>query len=125
MYDLLVIRITSQSSLTCTPLNSFNYCYLPDIGVMVRVFANGPGDLDSIPDRVIPKPQKWYLLLSCLTLSIIRYRPRVKWSNSEKGVAPSSTPIEKGAFGSLLIIVDYCYLTLVVLINIIYWFHAV
>ena len=27
----------------------------PDIGMMVRVFANGPGDLGSIPSRVIPK----------------------------------------------------------------------
>ena len=28
---------------------------LPDIGIMVRMFANGPGDLGSIPSRVIPK----------------------------------------------------------------------
>ena len=28
----------------------------------------------------------------CLTLSIIRYGTRVKWSNPEKGVAPSPTP---------------------------------
>ena len=26
-----------------------------DIGIMVREFANGPGDLGSIPGRVIPK----------------------------------------------------------------------
>ena len=43
----------------------------PDIGKMVRVCANGPGDLGSIPGRVIPKTQKWYLMLPCLTLSII------------------------------------------------------
>ena len=35
---------------------------------------------------------KWYLIPLCLTLSNIRYVSRVKWSNSEKGVAPSSTP---------------------------------
>ena len=29
---------------------------------MSRVFANGPGDQASIPDRVIPKSKKWYLL---------------------------------------------------------------
>ena len=29
-----------------------------DIGMMVRVFANGPGDLHSIPGQVIPKTQK-------------------------------------------------------------------
>ena len=28
---------------------------------MVRVFANGPGDLGSIPGRVIPKTQKMVL----------------------------------------------------------------
>ena len=33
-----------------------------DIGMMVRVFANGPGDLSSIPGRVLPKTQKWYFL---------------------------------------------------------------
>ena len=30
----------------------------PAIGLAVRVFANGPGDLGSIPGRVIPKTQK-------------------------------------------------------------------
>ena len=42
------------------------------IGLMSRVFANGPGDRDSIPDRVIPKTEKWYLIPPCLALSIIR-----------------------------------------------------
>ena len=59
---------------------------------MVRVFANGSGDLGSIPGQVIPKTQKWYLMPPCLTLSIIRYGSRVKWSNpGEEGVA-SLTP---------------------------------
>ena len=40
------------------------------------------------------KPKKWYLMPSCLTLSIIRCRSRVKQSNPGKGVA-----IEKGVFG--------------------------
>ena len=35
--------------------------------------------------------KKWYLMPPCLTLSIIRYRSRVKWSNPGKGVAPSPT----------------------------------
>ena len=33
----------------------------PDIGIMVRVFANGSRDLGSIPGRVIPKTQKMVL----------------------------------------------------------------
>ena len=42
------------------------------IGLLCRVFANGPGDRGSIPDWVIPKLKKWYLMLPCLTRSIIR-----------------------------------------------------
>ena len=53
-----------------------------------NVFANSSG---SILGRVIPKTQKWYLIPSCLTLSIIRYVSRVKWSNPGKGVALSIT----------------------------------
>ena len=37
-----------------------------DIGMMVRVFPNGPGDLGSIPGRVIPKTQKMVLDTSLL-----------------------------------------------------------
>ena len=37
------------------------------IGLVVRVFANGPGDQGSIPGQVIPKTQKMVLDPSCLT----------------------------------------------------------
>ena len=59
--------------------------------MIVREFANGPGDLSSVPGQVIPKTQKWYLMPPCLTLSIIMYGSRVKWSNPGKGVATSLT----------------------------------
>ena len=62
------------------------------IGLVGRVFANGPGDLGSIPGRV--RLLKWYLKPPCLTLSNIRYVSRVKWNNPRKGVVA----IEKGAF---------------------------
>ena len=42
------------------------------------------------------KKKKWYLIPPSLTLSIIRYGSRVKWSNPGNGVVA----IEKGAFGS-------------------------
>ena len=45
-----------------------------------------------IPDRVIPKTQKWYLMPPCLTLSIIWYGSKVKWVNPGKEVSPSLTP---------------------------------
>ena len=35
--------------------------HLPDIGMMVRLFANGLGDLGSIPGLVLPKTQKMVL----------------------------------------------------------------
>ena len=60
------------------------YLFVPDISLMVRVFVNGLGEQGSIPGRVIPKAQKWYLMPPCLTLSIIRYGSRVKWSNPGK-----------------------------------------
>ena len=59
---------------------------------MSRVYANGPRDRGSIAGRVIPKTKKWYLMPPCLTLNIIRYVSRVKWSNLEKGVTPFPTP---------------------------------
>ena len=60
--------------------------------IMVRVFANGPGDLGSIPGRVIPKTQK--MVLDAILLNTQHYKvlSRVKWSNPGKGVAPSPTP---------------------------------
>ena len=62
------------------------------IGLVGRVFPNGPGDRVSISGWVISKTQKkWYLMLPCLTPSTIRYVSRVKWSNHGKGVAPSPT----------------------------------
>ena len=51
--------------------------------------------------------ESWVQLIPpCLTLSIIRYGSRVKWSNLGKGVVPSLhlgvVAIEKGAFRSSL-----------------------
>ena len=52
--------------------------------------------------------KKWYLMPPCLTLSIIRYRPKVKWVNPGKGVAPSPTLwCSSYRKGSLLVTLDY------------------
>ena len=73
--------------------------------MMVRVFANGSGGLNSIPGRVIPKTQKMVLDAS---LPNIWYGSRVKWDNSGKGVAPSSTPwCSSYQKGGLRITFDY------------------
>ena len=46
------------------------------IGLMSRVFANGPGDRGSIPGRVIPKTQK--MVLDAALLSTQHYKVRIK-----------------------------------------------
>ena len=51
--------------------------------------------------------KKWYLMFPCLTLSIISYSSRVKWSNSGK-VVPSPTPwYSSYRKGSLWVTLDY------------------
>ena len=50
--------------------------FIPDIGMMVRMFANGPGDLGSIPGRVIPKTQK--MVLDANLLNTQHYKVRIK-----------------------------------------------
>ena len=64
---------------------------VPDIGLGVRVFANGPGDLGSIPGRVIPKTQK--MVLDASSLNTQHYKViKGKVEQSREGVAPSPTP---------------------------------
>ena len=77
-----------------------NYVYF---GLGVRVFANGPGDLGSIPGRVIPKTQKMVLDASLLNTQHYKVRIKGKVEQSREGVAPplhlGVVAIEKGAFG--------------------------
>ena len=75
---------------------------------MVRVFANGPGDLGSIPAPVIPKTQKMVLDASLLNIRIIRQASRVKWSNPGEGIACFLTPwCSSYRKGSLWVTLDY------------------
>ena len=46
------------------------------IGIMVKVFTNSPGDLGSIPGRVIPWTQK--MVLDAALLNIQHYKVRIK-----------------------------------------------
>ena len=77
------------------------------IDIMVRAFASGLREWGSIPGRVIlkkkKKKKKRYFMPPCLTLSIIRYRSRVKEAIQRKELHPLLHPsvvaIEKGAFG--------------------------
>ena len=62
--------------------------------------------------RLKKKKKKLYLIPPYLTLSIIKYVSRVKWSNTEKGVAPFSTlggsSYWKGSLRSSTLL--YCWL---------------
>ena len=46
------------------------------IGLVGKVFANGPGDMGSIPDRVIPKTLK--IVLNASLLNTQQYKVRIK-----------------------------------------------
>ena len=60
-------------------------------GLGVRVFANGPGDLGSIPGRVMPKTQKMVLDASLLNTQNYKVRIKGKVEQSREGVVPSPT----------------------------------
>ena len=61
------------------------------IYIYIYMFSNGPGDLSSIPGRVIPKTLK--IVLDTSLLNTQQYKvSRVKWSIPGKRVAPSPTP---------------------------------
>ena len=61
--------------------------------MMVRVFTNGPGDLGSIPGRVIPKAKK-KMVLDAFLLNTQHYKVQIKGKveQSREGVMPSPTP---------------------------------
>ena len=65
--------------------------------------------------------KKWYLIPLCLTLSIIRFESRVKWSQPGKGEAPLRLSVvvnEKGAFLSpSTSIVNFIYVYIYIYIS--------
>ena len=78
------------------------------IGLVVRVFANGLGDLGSIPGCVIPKTLKMVLDTYLLNTQQYKVCIEVKWSNPGKEVAPSPTPCGSSyKKGSLLVTLNY------------------
>ena len=57
---------------------------------MVRVFANGPGDLDSIPGRVTPKTLK--MVLDASLLNTQHYKVRIKGKVEKSRERSSALP---------------------------------
>ena len=62
----------------------------PDIGRMVRVLANGPGEMGSIPGRVIPKTQK--MVLDASLLNTQDYKVRIKGKVEQSSEGSSALP---------------------------------
>ena len=74
--------------------------------MMVRVFANGPGDLCSIPGRVIPKTQK--IVLEASLLNTQHYKIGINWKQSrERGSASPTLRYCSYLKGSFPVTLDY------------------
>ena len=103
--------VKSQSFAQCP--NGMEYPSYPDISIFIsinyiRVFANGPGDLGSIPGRVIRKTQKMVLNASLLNTQHYKVRIKGKVEQSREGVAPSPTHwCSSYRKGSLRVTLDY------------------
>ena len=62
---------------------------VPDIGMMIRVFTNGPRDLGSTPGRVISKTQK--MVLDAALLNTQQYKVPTFKGKVEQSMERSST----------------------------------
>ena len=101
-------RICFTFCITHTQIHVHRYTHILTHGLGVRVFANGPGDLGSIPGRVIPKTQKMVLDASLLSTQHYKVRIKGKVEQSRKGVAPSPTHwCSSYRKGSLRVTLDY------------------
>ena len=69
-------------------LSLLNYSHY--FGLVVRVFANGPGDLGSIPGRVIPKTQK--MVLDATLLNTQHYKVQIKGEVEQSRERSSALP---------------------------------
>ena len=81
--DIIVVCVHLEVLLDCFSIKVrvLDIC----VGLMSRVFANGPGDRDSIPGRVIPKTRKMVLDATLLnTQYYIKFGSRVSGAIQEK-----------------------------------------
>ena len=60
------------------------------IGLVGKVFANGPGDLDSIPGRVIP--ETWKMVLDTSLFNTQQYKVRIKGKVEQSRERSSTFP---------------------------------
>ena len=73
---------------------NLNLAFIPlfigSFGLVGRVFANGPGDLGSIPGRVIPKTLK--MVLDTFLLKTQQYKIRIKAKVKQSRERSSALP---------------------------------
>ena len=74
---------------TC-PIILFQKLWNSLIGLVGKVIANGPGDLGSIPGRIIPKTLK--MVLDASLLNSQEYKIRIKSEVEQSGEKSSSLP---------------------------------
>ena len=110
------VHVVVQLYIWCVALHHYIWCLYCTISLgnvwtpysSNNVFANGLGDLGSIPGRVIPKTQKMVLDASLLNTQHYKVRIKGKVKQSREGVAPSPTPwCSSYRKGSLRVILDY------------------
>ena len=81
------------------------------IGLMSRVFANGPGDLGSIPGHVIPKTLK--MVLDTTLLKTQQYKLRIKGKVEQSREMSSALPYIPWCSsywkGGLLVVLNYVH----------------
>ena len=71
-FVILVVRFSKNDWRVYLGANMWNRA----IGLMSRVFTNGPGDLGSMPGRVIPKTPE--MVLDAALLNTQHYKVRIK-----------------------------------------------
>ena len=73
---IYLIEPNEQKCSTIYHTQKYTEVFIKPIGLVGRVFANGPGDLGLIPGRVIPKTLK--MVLDTSLLSTQQYKVRIK-----------------------------------------------
>ena len=107
----LFFYLSDPASFAKFEITNSLYILNQSIGIMVREFTNGTGDLGSIPSRVIPYTQKKELDTALLNTQHYKIQIKGKRSYPLKGIEAFSTPhlvaTENGAFGSTSTIYIY------------------
>ena len=118
VYELDYRKVSNQTSVTGFEVkNNFSTSKTityPDlhifwsIGVVGRVFTNGPGAWSSIPGRVIPKTQKMVLNATLLNTQYYKVRIKGKWSNPGKGITSNPKNLSSSCWKEgLRVALDY------------------